>query len=71
MQIDCISTTLTSHTNQLSGISMRINPTNMAVATEQTGGLGFPSNGRSQAFCTPWLAQASIQGYKVSIIEDK
>ena len=37
---------------------MQINPTKMAVATEQ-GGLGFLAYGGSQALCTPWRAQAS------------
>ena len=54
-----------------SGVDMQINPTKMAVATEQAEGLGFPSNGGSQTSCTLWPALASAQGYKVSIIEDK
>ena len=54
-----------------SGVSMQINPTKMAVATEQAGGLGFPGNGGGQASHTPWLALDSIQGCRISIIEDK
>ena len=45
----------------------------MAAATEleRAGGLGFPSNGGSQASRLLLRAKASAQGYKVLIIENK
>ncbi|XP_036153050.1 conserved oligomeric Golgi complex subunit 3 isoform X2 [Myotis myotis] len=53
---------------------MQINPTKMAASSHGAGAsrrLGCPSDGGSQVSHLCWLALASAEGNKVSVIEDK